>query len=62
MALRSVHPGVGVDEICAATGFELIVPADVPTTPEPTAAELQALRAIGFAPPAFADLTSAASN
>ena len=58
MALRSVHPGVGVDTLRNATGFELIVPDRVPTTPEPTPAELQALRAIGFPTPSFAGLTS----
>jgi acyl CoA:acetate/3-ketoacid CoA transferase beta subunit len=40
MRLRSVHPGVSVEEVVAATGFELVVPADVPTTREPTADEL----------------------
>ena len=35
MRLRSVHPGVTVDEIVAATGFELVVPDDVPETPAP---------------------------
>jgi acyl CoA:acetate/3-ketoacid CoA transferase beta subunit len=40
MRLRSVHPGVSVDDVVAATGFELVVPADVPTSREPTADEL----------------------
>ena len=40
MRLRSVHPGVGVDDVAAATGFELVIPSDVPTTREPTAEEL----------------------
>ena len=40
MRLRSVHPGVTVDEVVAATGFELTVPADVPTSREPTVDEL----------------------
>ena len=40
MRLRSVHPGVSVDEVVSATGFELVVPTDVPTTREPTADEL----------------------
>ena len=53
MALRSVHPGVGVDELRDATSFELIVPDRVPTTPVPTPAELQALRAIRFATPSL---------
>jgi acyl CoA:acetate/3-ketoacid CoA transferase beta subunit len=40
MRLRSVHPGVTLDEVVAATGFELSIPADLPTTREPTAEEL----------------------
>ena len=39
LRLLSVHPGVTVDEVREATGFELDVPADVPTTREPTAEE-----------------------
>ena len=37
MRLRSVHPGVTVDEVVEATGFELVLPDDVPETrlPEP---------------------------
>ena len=30
MRLRSLHPGVTVDEVVAATGFELVIPDDVP--------------------------------
>ena len=40
MRLVSVHPGVTVDEVAAATGFELVMPDDVPPTREPTAEEL----------------------
>jgi acyl CoA:acetate/3-ketoacid CoA transferase beta subunit len=40
MRLRSVHPGVTVADVVAATGFELSVPNEVPTTREPTEAEL----------------------
>jgi len=40
MRLRSVHPGVTVDEIVAATGFDLVVPDDVGQTRSPTDAEL----------------------
>ena len=40
MRLRSVHPGVTVDEVAAATGFELVVPDDVPTSRLPTPDEL----------------------
>jgi len=41
MRLRSVHPGVTVDEVQAATGFELAVPDDVPTSRLPTPEELE---------------------
>lgn len=44
MRLQSVHPGVSVDDVRAATGFELEVPDDVPSTPEPTDQELTLLR------------------
>jgi acyl CoA:acetate/3-ketoacid CoA transferase beta subunit len=40
MRLRSLHPGVSVDDVVAATGFELVIPAEVATTREPTATEL----------------------
>lgn len=43
MRIRSVHPGVTVDEVQAATGFELVVPDDVPTSREPTDEELRLL-------------------
>lgn len=47
MRLRSVHPGVGVDEVLEATGFDLIVADDpVPTTPEPTAETVRLIREI----------------
>lgn len=44
MRLQRVHPGVDVEQVQAATGFELVVPDDVPTTPEPTADQLKMLR------------------
>ena len=40
MRLRSVHPGVTVDDVVAATGFELAIDADVPTSRLPTDDEL----------------------
>ena len=46
MRLRSVHPGVTVDEVVDATGFELVVPADVPETRLPTPEELDLLRTV----------------
>jgi len=45
MTLVSVHPGVTVDQVVAATGFNLIVPQDVQMTPPPTEVELATLRA-----------------
>jgi glutaconate CoA-transferase subunit B len=44
MRLESVHPGVTVDEVIAATGFELLIASDVTETAPPSAAELAALR------------------
>ena len=44
MRLRSVHPGVEVAEVAAATGFPLAVPEEVPVTRHPTAAELDLIR------------------
>ncbi|GLY24624.1 CoA-transferase [Micromonospora sp. NBRC 101691] len=46
MRLASVHPGVTVPEVLAATGFELVVPDDVPVTREPTAEELRLIREV----------------
>ena len=40
MRLISVHPGVSVDEVVAATGFELVIEGDVPDTRAPTPTEL----------------------
>ncbi|MCT1476799.1 CoA-transferase [Microbacterium sp. p3-SID336] len=44
VALHSVHPGVTVAQVVAATGFPLHVPAEVPETRQPTAEELRLLR------------------
>ena len=46
MRLASVHPGVTVDEIVRSTGFELVVPADVPDTRLPTPRELELIRTV----------------
>jgi acyl CoA:acetate/3-ketoacid CoA transferase beta subunit len=46
MRLRSVHPGVGVDEVVEATGFGLVVAGDVPTTRLPDAGELELIREV----------------
>ena len=44
MRLRSVHPGVTVDDVVAATGFELVIPNDVPESRVPTDEELKLIR------------------
>jgi acyl CoA:acetate/3-ketoacid CoA transferase beta subunit len=53
MRLISVHPGVKVDEVVDATGFELVVPNDVPESRAPSDEELQIIRDVldpdGFA-------------
>jgi len=42
--LASVHPGVSVDNVVNNTGWQLPVPDDLIQTPEPSAAELNAIR------------------
>jgi glutaconate CoA-transferase subunit B len=42
--LASVHPGGSVEQVQAATGWDLAVAADVSTTLEPTEAELAQIR------------------
>ncbi|MEV5970804.1 CoA-transferase [Streptomyces sp. NPDC051921] len=46
MRLASVHPGVTVDEVRAATGFELVTDGEVPTTRKPSAEELRLIREV----------------
>jgi acyl CoA:acetate/3-ketoacid CoA transferase beta subunit len=46
MRLRSLHPGVTVEQVVEATGFELVVPTDVPESRLPTADELQLIREV----------------
>jgi len=55
MRLASVHPGVSVDEVVAATGFELVIPNDVPSSRLPTEEELQLIREV-LDPRSFRDL------
>jgi glutaconate CoA-transferase subunit B len=40
----TIHPGVTAEDVVANTGWKLKVAADVRPTPEPNAAELQAIR------------------
>jgi len=44
MRLQSVHPSVTVQNIVENTGFELIIPDEVPTTALPSPEELELLR------------------
>lgn len=44
MRLKSLHPGVKLDDVVEKTGFELVIPDHVPETEPPTAVELQVLR------------------
>jgi acyl CoA:acetate/3-ketoacid CoA transferase beta subunit len=44
MRIRSVHPGVTVDDVQAATGFPLVVPSEVPETRAPSEEDLRLLR------------------
>ncbi|MEU4489214.1 CoA-transferase [Streptomyces purpurascens] len=46
MRLASLHPGVTVEQVREATGFELTVPDEVPPTRGPTAEELRLIREV----------------
>ena len=46
MSLKSLHPGVTLDQVVANTGFKLVIPNNIPTTPEPTEIELEALHRV----------------
>ncbi|MFD8432201.1 CoA-transferase subunit beta [Streptomyces coelicoflavus] len=46
MRLRSLHPGVTVEQVTGATGFALTVPDEVPLTREPTEEELRLIREV----------------
>ena len=46
MQLRSLHPGVTVDDVVTATGFALAVPSEAPTTRLPTDDELGWIREV----------------
>ena len=43
IAIRSLHPGVTVEQVVENTGFPLHIPANIPTTPAPTAEQLALL-------------------
>jgi glutaconate CoA-transferase, subunit B len=42
--LSTVHPGVTVEDVKANTGWDLKVAVEVKPTPEPSPAELKAIR------------------
>jgi glutaconate CoA-transferase subunit B len=42
--VASLHPGIGVEDVVANTGWKLRVAENLMSTPEPTAAELRAIR------------------
>jgi len=44
MRLKATHPGVSVEDVIAATGFELVLPEKVEVTEPPSAEELRLLR------------------
>jgi glutaconate CoA-transferase, subunit B len=44
MRVKSTHPDVSLDAVTQSTGFELVIPASVPVTEEPTREELHVLR------------------
>ncbi|MFE2998735.1 CoA-transferase subunit beta [Nocardia sp. NPDC059246] len=46
LTLTALHPGVTVDQVRAATGWDLQVAADLAATEAPTGTELTALRAL----------------
>jgi acyl CoA:acetate/3-ketoacid CoA transferase beta subunit len=59
MRLRSVHPGVNVDDVVAATGFELAVPDGVQPSRLPTDDELALLERIDPDGARFAEVPDA---
>jgi glutaconate CoA-transferase subunit B len=44
MRVEALHPGASLDEVKERTGFELVVPDDIPNTEPPTEEELRILR------------------
>lgn len=44
MRLRSLHPGVKLSRVRAKTGFELIIPHEIPDTVPPSAEDVRLLR------------------
>ena len=46
MQVVSVHPGVTIDQVVEATGFELVLPEVIDETPRPTDEELRLIREV----------------
>jgi acyl CoA:acetate/3-ketoacid CoA transferase beta subunit len=46
MRVRSLHPGVSLAEVRAATAFELAAADEVPHTRDPTPEELRLIREV----------------
>ncbi len=46
MRLKSLHPGVTLAQVVENTGFELVIPDQIPVTTEPTETELKYLRQV----------------
>ena len=44
MRLKSLHPGISVNDVVQNTGFELVIPPQVPATSLPTPEQLHVLR------------------
>jgi glutaconate CoA-transferase subunit B len=44
LRLRSLHPGISVEQVQQNTGFPVFVPDDVVTTPAPTGEQLAVIR------------------
>ena len=44
MRLKSVHPGVSVEDVKKNTGFELVIPSSIPLTEVPSDEQLAVLR------------------
>jgi glutaconate CoA-transferase subunit B len=44
MRLKSLHPGVALEDVIENTGFDLIIPTEIEMTMAPTEEELQILR------------------
>jgi glutaconate CoA-transferase subunit B len=46
MRVEALHPGASLDEVKERTGFELVVPDNIPNTEPPTEEELRILRVL----------------